>query len=304
MKEKRPNQIAKSNRDGGDYFELRVCEEIARSGRFVFPDKLILDELRARLAAKPDGASRLATQERNLSQALPKIFLTLERETRIKGSTTGVSWVGRNHGGGKTVEDVVVFHFSGKTTRFSLKSIEKNGAGTIKNLGMRALRSQLGIDFTKEYEEMWQNLLGSGYFPGTTPTTQRAVKVFLNTFPESHPIRIFTRENGQKYQERLNTRVVEAFNRLSPEDRVQIVNSVTHAAGEEVYVVVSNGGGVAVSKTSGGKVTDADRIVAIKDTVVGFKILINGRPYLRAQTSCTNGIGMSAFCVRFFDAIE
>ena len=117
----------------------------------------------------------------------------MDYEISRKGKVVRVIWVGRNLLI-ETTSDVDAEHINKQKTRFSIKSIANTGTGTLKNLGARQIKNFLGIDFSRQYEEMWRKL--RNYLSDhETPQEKLKKKVQRN-----QKLLKWATENGKKYQ--------------------------------------------------------------------------------------------------------
>jgi hypothetical protein len=286
---------AKSNRAQADYFELLVCKYICdkHNIRFAYSEKL--EELTDLILKLPNGEERLRLQSNNLLKLKPGLDNILNFEITRKGAIIGVEWVGR-YLIIRTTADINVKHFTCKLTKFSVKSIFKSGLGTIKNLGMRSIKAYLGIDFKSQYDEMWLKL--RNYLGKFSASKRELKKVVL----ENEDLLKWAIKNGQKYQKQLNTLCFDAFNKLSNDEKVKLLNFILDADDPELYVIIANARGVVIYKPYERKAGIQQKIEAKEKTDVGYVIYINDVPTYRVQTNATNGIGISPFCQRIFFA--
>ncbi|MFA4834292.1 MAG: hypothetical protein WC619_05670, partial [Patescibacteria group bacterium] len=225
----------------------------------------------------------------------PKIKEILDYEIGQKGKVIRVIWVGRNLLI-ETTSDVDAEHISKQKTRFSIKSIANTGTGTLKNLGARQIKKYLGIDFSNNYEKMWEEL-----------------KKYLNNFVSSQgqikkrvqrnkELLKWATENGKKYQVILNEMCFKNFNSLPLNKKIDFLNFITDCNDDDLYVIIVNSLDVIIYKPVEKKLKIIKSIEAKKDrmTNVGYIIFVDNKPTYRVQTNNTNGIGISAFCQRIF----
>lgn len=288
------NRKVKSNRAQADYFELLVAQYICHLSNVTFTYSKNLASLSNQVLKLPGGKSRLKLQNDNLLKLAPKLKKILEIEISRKGKITKVEWVGRKLII-KTTSDVDVKHVTGKLTRFSIKSILR-GMGTIKNLGMKSLKKYLGVDFQKEYTEMWRELRDHMKDPNISRGELK--KKVLN----NQKLLNWATTNGKKYQVRFNKLCLKAFNGLPKNKKIRFLNFILDAHDKNLYVVIVNSKGVIIYKPIEKEIKLGSCIEAKKDSGVGYTIYINGIPSYRVQTNATNGIGISAFCQRVFFA--
>ena len=289
------NRKVKSNRAQADYFELLVCQYICHLYRVTFSYSKDLAKLSNKVLVLPNGKERLKLQNDNFIKIQPKIKEILDYEIGQKGKVIRVIWVGRNLLI-ETTSDVDAEHISKQKTRFSIKSIANTGTGTLKNLGARQIKKYLGIDFSNNYEKMWEEL-----------------KKYLNNFVSSQgqikkrvqrnkELLKWATENGKKYQVILNEMCFKNFNSLPLNKKIDFLNFITDCNDDDLYVIIVNSLDVIIYKPVEKKLKIIKSIEAKKDrmTNVGYIIFVDNKPTYRVQTNNTNGIGISAFCQRIF----
>ena len=289
------NRKVKSNRAQADYFELLVCQYICHLYKVTFSYSEDLAKLSNKILVLPDGKERLKLQNNNFIKIQPKIKEILDYEISRKGKVVRVIWVGRNLLI-ETTSDVDAEHINKQKTRFSIKSIANTGTGTLKNLGARQIKNFLGIDFSRQYEEMWRKL--RNYLSDhETPQEKLKKKVQRN-----QKLLKWATENGKKYQIELNELCFNAFNSLSAKKKMDFLNFVTDCNDDDLYVIIVNSVDVIIYKPIEKKLKIIKSIEERKDklTDVGYAIYIDGKPTYRVQTNYTNGIGISAYCQRIF----
>jgi len=280
------NRKIKSNRAQADYFELLVCQYICHLYKATFSYSEDLAKLSNKILILPDGKERLKLQNDNFIKIQPKIKKILDYEISQKGKVVRVIWVGRNLLI-ETTSDVDAEHINKQRTRFSIKSIANTGMGTLKNLGARQIKNFLGIDFSRQYKEMWQKLRN---YLRDHKTPQGKLK---RRVQRNKKLLKWATENGRKYQVELNELCFNAFNSLSTKKKIDFLN---------LYVIIVNSVDVIIYKPVEKKLKIIKSIEAKKDklTDVGYAIYVDGKPTYRVQTNYTNGIGISAYCQRIF----
>ncbi len=289
------NRKVKSNRAQADYFELLVCQYICHLYNVTFSYSEDLAKLSNKILVLPDGRERLKLQNDNFIKIQPKIKEILDYEIGQKGKVIRVIWVGRNLLI-ETTSDVDAEHINKQKTRFSIKSIANTGTGTLKNLGARQIKKFLGVDFSQQYEEMWQKLRN---YLNDNETPQEKLKKKVQ---RTQKLLKWATENGRKYQIELNELCFNAFNPLPTEKKIDFLNFITDCNDDDLYVIIVNSVDVIIYKPVEKKLKVIKSIEAKKDklTDVGYAIYVDGKPTYRAQTNYTNGIGISAYCQRIF----
>jgi len=287
------NRKVKSNRAQADYFELLVCQYICHLAGVRFSYSKNIAILCNKVLKVPNGKARLELQNNNLIKLSPKIKEIIHLEIKRKGKIIEVKWVGRKLTI-KTTSDIDAEHISKKLTRFSIKSIEGQGFGTIKNLGLNSLQRYLGINFELENQKMWRELRS---FTKQYNTSQQTLKKLVRT---NKTWLHWATNNGKRYQTRLNELCYNAFNKLNNKDKVGFLNFILDAEDSNLYVIIINAAGIVIYKPLEDKLGLTDNIIAKKNSEVGYTILVNKVPTYRIQTNNTNGIGISPFCQRVF----
>jgi len=289
------NRKVKSNRAHADYFELLVCQYICHLYKATFSYSEDLAKLLNKILILADGKERLKLQNDNFIKIQPKIKEILDYEIGQKGKVIRVIWVGRNLLI-ETTSDVDTEHINKHKTRFSIKSIANTGTGTLKNLGARQIKKFLGVDFSKQYQEMWQNL--RNYLNDNEKLQEKLKKKAQRT----QKLLKWATENGRKYQIGLNELCFNAFNSLPTEKKIDFLNFITDCNDDDLYVIIVNSVDVIIYKPVEKKLKVIKSIEARKDklTDVGYAVYVDGKPTYRVQTNYTNGIGISAYCQRIF----
>ena len=285
----------KANRAQADLFELLVCSHICDICDINFDYLSDLKFLEKKILLVPNGDNRLKLQKNNFIKLKPTIDKIIKLEIFNKGKIIGVIWTGRSLSDNST-SDIDVKHENDKVTKLSVKSIEKSGTGTLKNIGAGKVNKLLGVDFKKEYDEMWLNLRT---YLKDFKSSQREIKKRVQ---ESSELLKWATENGKKYQLMLNKKYFKAFNNLSLEEKLNFINFITDYDDKDLYVFIVNSSGGFAYKPIDKKIEFVKEIEADdnKKTDVGYTIFINKKPAYRIQTNNTNGIGISAFCQRVF----
>lgn len=289
------NRKVKSNRAQADYFELLVCQYICHLYNITFSYSKDLAELSNKILSLPSGTARLKLQNDNFIKIQPKIKEILDYEIGQKGKVINVIWVGRNLLI-ETTSDVDAEHISRQKTRFSIKSIANTGTGTLKNLGARQIKKYLGIDFSNDYKQMWEEL--RKYLSDLTSSQDQIKK----RVQKNQKLLKWATENGKKYQIVLNELCFKGFNSLSLNQKINFLNFITDCDDDDLYVIIVNSTDVIIYKPVEKNLKLIKNIEARKDkmTDVGYTIFVDDKPTYRVQTNNTNGIGISAFCQRIF----
>jgi hypothetical protein len=249
---------------------------------------------------KKDGKNRLKIQTDNFEKIAPKIKQILDREIKDKGKIIKVTWVGRQFIIEQTSSDVDAEHKNHTKTRFSVKSIEKQGTGTLKNLGLKNIQDLYHFDFSSCVLEMWKHL--RGFVKKKTKKDGLTKGQIKKLVRQSAVLNSFAQANGRIYQKFLNTICLSSFNKLTNEEKRKFINFILGANDPDLYVIIANETGVIIYKPNERVVGDEEKIEARndKESDCGYLIYVNNIPTYRVQTNNTNGIGISAFCQRIF----
>jgi len=290
----------KSNRAQADYFELLVCQYICHLYKVTFSYSEDLAKLSNKVLERADGAIRLKLQNDNFIKIQPEVKKILDEEIKKKGDIVGVIWTGRHFVIEQSTSDVDAVHHSRSKTRFSIKSIEKSGTGTLKNLGLKKLESFFGLNFVNQQNKMWQEL-EKYVFEKTAKEIKSRIGLKMAA-KKNQTLLAWAKKNGQKYQYLLNNLCFESFNNLSSNKKRDFLNFITDCHDEDLYVIIVNNAGVVIYKPVEKQAQTKDKIIAkkINGNDVGYTIYINNVPTYRVQTNNTNGIGISPFCQRMF----
>ena len=161
---------------------------------------------------------------------------------------------------------------------------------------MSALKKYLGIDFSKQYQKMWENLRQY-----TEEFNMPKAKLKKKATKNKKRLKWAT-TNGKKYQIELNNLCYKAFNNLNRKDKMNFFNFILDTEDKDLYVIIANKNGIVIYKSKEEKIRLTDKIEAKKDndSNVGYTIFIKNIPTYRIQTNNTNGIGISPFCQRVF----
>lgn len=290
----------KSNRGQADYFELLICQYICYLYKITFSYSEDLAKLSNKVLAMENGEKKLKLQNDNFIKIQPEIKKILDNEISQKGKIIGVIWTGRHFVVEQSTSDVDAEHSSKKKTRFSIKSIEKSGTGTLKNLGLGKLEKWFGFSFKDQTDKMWWDL--KNYVNKTVNKNVSQRGELKKIAQKNQKVLEWAKRNGKAFQIRLNNICLERFNNLSSKQKRDFLNFITDCYDENLYVIIVNNSGVGIYKPVDKQTKLRDRITAKKEngSDVGYTIYINKIPTYRIQTNNTNGIGISAFCQRIF----
>lgn len=290
----------KSNRGQGDYFELLVCQYICHLYQITFSYSENLAKISNQILERADGPARLKLQNDNFIKIQPEIKKILDEEIKKKGHIIGVVWTGRHFVIEQSTSDVDAVHYSQSKTRFSIKSIEKSGTGTLKTLGLKKLETFFNFKFSGQQDKMWQEL--EKYIFEKIGKEIKSRVGLKKAAKKNQKLLTWAKMNGKKYQYLLNNLCFESFNWLSLARRREFLNFITDCHDEDLYVIIVNNAGVVIYKPIEKQAKEDDKIIAKKvdGNDVGYTIYINNMPTYRVQTNNTNGIGISPFCQRIF----
>ena len=285
----------KSNRLKADYFELLVCQDICSQYSVTFSYSKNIAEISNALLLSQNGKEKMIKQNNNLLKIKKDIKIILDKEIKSKGKIINVRWLGRDFVIENTTSDVDAKHLTERLTRFSVKSIDKGGNGTLKNLGMRSLKKYFNIDFKVETEEMY-NKLRQKYL------INNLKRIEIKKYCEQDDSRLkFANQNGKTYQNQLNKIISSSFNKSSQIIKLDFLKYITDNIDNDLYVIIANDNGVNVYKPKNKFVfKNDDKIIAKDIGNDGYNIYINNKKYFGVQTCATNKIGISAWCQRIF----
>ena len=288
--------ILKSNRYSADYFELLVCQFICHKYNITFSYSKDIKVLLDKILELPKGRERILRQNKNFEKIEKEIIKILNFEIKQKGKIICVEWLGRNFKVKQTTSDVDAKHKK-NITRFSVKSIG-SGKGTLKNLGLKKLETFFNFDFSKENKKMWENLRK---YLNDFKSSKSQIKEFCNK-PENEKILNYAKNiNGEKFKQKLNKIVFENFNKINNSKKLDFLNLISDNFDENLYVIIVSEKEVEIYKPKDKfKFNKNIKIEARNLNKNGFDIFVGKSRFYRVQTGCTNGIGISPFCQRYF----
>jgi len=287
------------NRRLADYAELLLTKHIAMSRGVTFAHETETSEL-AKLVHALDR-SRAERQERNVEQLAEPVMALLGTRVAELGPVTEVLWKGRTSAG-RDVTDILVVHASGRT-RLSLKSTA-GGEGTARNVGLKRLRIDAGAIYA-EMQRHARSVLDE--IVGDDARRSRLAKVAWSrlrhelTGAERDVVK--ERVQALPYQQLLALEIAETFSGHDHQERLTLARYLL-GGGEDpsdLFIASANDNGAAVHPIR--LVGAEDRIeyrLAEGDEPVAVDLYVNGVRTLNLQVGCTNGIGLSQFCVRAF----
>jgi len=297
--------LEKSSRSKADLFELLVAELLIRQFSLRETYKKEITALEEKILKFPDGKRRIREQVERAEILSPVLIKFLKRKLNSKGKITNIEWVGRLHKTKGTVSDINISFEHGQL-KLSLKSVG-SGTGTLKNIGAETVKRFLGIDINKNQKEMWTNIrkelksLGGAYLK-LTDLPQTKIKNSKYKFKKLVGI-------GRKYGEPVQVLVtklsVKKFNLLTDAKKIGLLKHLLgrDEKGDIVTFIVQDKAIVIYPPDKfKALLIGSPKITAKKLKRISYGIFINGKIFLRIQSSFTNGVGLSAFCQRVFFA--
>lgn len=287
---------SKSNRSGGDYSELVVIKNLCSKLNLKFNYESDLKEVEAKMLSNLDGDLKKQKEDKN-------IILLLEGVLEVVATTnftniTLVEWAGRDNSDSGTAD--IILKNETASLRISLKSIKDAGMGTLKNTGASSFES-VNLDYTSVYSEMKESVISgmNTLFPTKNFSTLNDVKDFSK---ENEEVKKHADELSSSYLKKINALI---FNHLANLDSQAVKeffnNTILDQGSNDLWVVVANDSGSKVyNQTKEHRISETEVITFSDLTDKGFKVLKDGKRFLRVNTCCTNGKGLSAVCQRYF----
>lgn len=289
-------RMAKASGAPAQYFELLVARELADHVGVPFEHQ---DELnRSRDDA---GADRVKFQEDNLDRLRPHLLPWADERVSNRGAVERVQWVGRDPK--VRVErdptDVRLLH-SSRASKLSLKST-RAGRGTDRNPGGRDIASRLGFPDVHPLREEMYDLVRrylaqeAGAPSGSKKLAVGRIKRFL-TRGENARHRKAVAELVAPIQRRLAEGCAAAFNAMTRDEQRDVMGYLLATDPDLWLGEVSE----VVAKIVPAAAVDEDDVLDAVPDGLAYVIRRNGQVILRLQANCTNGLGMSALCLRVF----
>lgn len=289
--------ISKSNRAAADYFELLVCQFICHKYKITFSHSKDIKYILNKVLKLPNGNKRILRQNKNFEKIEKRIIEILNFEIKKKGKIIEVEWLGRNFKVKQTTSDVDAKHKKNIYTRFSVKSVG-SGKGTLKNLGLKKIENFFNFDFSKENKKMWENLRK---YLNDFKSSKKQIKDFCNEKGNEKILHFAKNINGKKFKKKLNKIIFKNFNKADNITKLNFLNLISDNFDKNLYVIIVNEKKVEIYKPNDKfKFNKNIKIEAKNLNKNGFNIFIGESKLYRVQTGCTNGIGISPFCQRYF----
>lgn len=283
---------SKDNRGAADYGELTLIKNLCAYAGIDFSYKKELKAQQDKLLNKPQGKLKKSQQDR-VSKLLLKGCLQAIQKTFTKCDIKDVRWVGRQKK--NSTEDVLVVTNKG-CVLISLKVTQK-GSGTLKNLGARSLKS-IGVDLSSAKEAMYEAVLKKASRQYSFKSGIRDLKEKSRT---NNSIVLMADEVSREHIEAMNTKIFKAMKALKDKDLRSFIQDRIMGGKKSVWAVFVNGDTLEVyNQTKALEIKSTDVVEVKASSDVGLKIHKNGKPWIRANTCCTNGKGLSAVCQRYF----
>jgi hypothetical protein len=300
----------KSSRALADWYELGVLKAVTDHAstpdnvlEFEYEDDVKHAEERVAIARGDSAASLLAAQQANLDRATPHITRLIDDRVAQIGPVVEASWVGRTVGLDVPVTDVAFRHSHGWTD-FSLKSTQY-GEGTYRNIGGASIKKLLDVDLrwvnTWAYEEVlegWREAVTSSRFDEL-----QLLKLSERRHGIDEKEREVARAVGSAIRDLATTEILYAFNAL-PQQRCKAVAAAALCVAEvpnpNLFVVSANLAGVTVRRGLDKVPQGQLRAERTPDSSSGIAVFCDDACLFKLQVNCTNGLGLSALCVRTF----
>lgn len=287
----------KSNRSSGDYSELKTIEGLCSKYNLPFIYNKDLEGVIKKIKSLEIGEEKLSKEDKNLSLLIQGCCSIIDQH--LGESITEIEWLGRCKNG---TEDILV-KGANKHLLFSLKSIAKTGSGTLKNLGASTLE-QIGVDISSFTEQMKSAVIKEASVKfGALGISEKSKLSEIKDLSRTHEdLKILAEKISAPYIESINKEVLNKLLSLSQEKLHSFINThILDYKEDPLWVVVANEQGLSVwnqNKDYGIKPQD---VISFGDSSSkGFKIQKNEESFIRINTCCTNGKGLSSPCLRIF----
>ncbi len=291
----------KSNRSWSDYFELLLTQYICSEYWLVFSYSEDMSEVMKKLLSLTNAKERIELQNNNFIKTKPKVKEIIDFEITKKWKVIQVIWTGRNLEI-KTTSDVDAKHITEKLTRFSVKSVSWSGTWTLKNVWMKKFIDFYWVDYSKEYEEMWNKLkkyLESKWYD-INILSKEEIKNICN---KNYALCSRAENNCRPYQKQLNIYCCDGFNEKNLQEKKEILKYISDSKDEDLYVIIANEKNIEpiiYKPVQKFWCIDAKKIEAKISSDTAFIIYVDNEPMYRVESNCTNWLWISAFCQRVF----
>ena len=289
---------SKSNRAAANYSELRLIEDLCKHFKLSFPYVDQLKNEKNKLKQQVLGEEKKHFQDQYISKLVEGCLVAYKKQVGNK-KVKKIEWVGNQKK--TTPEDIIIHVVDGEKVCISLKLVN-SGKGTLKNAGTRTILT-LGCDYREQVQKMKTEVkkafIKAGY--GKESSSASEIKSMARS---NESLEQLASSVASPILEKINDQIFQSMKNLPKEKLAEFISSkIFGSRKEDVWEVCVSEGNLTVSNQSkDNKISSKDLITLGEKTDCGFKILKNGKPWLRANTCCTNGKGLSAICQRYFFA--
>ena len=284
----------KSNRSSGDYSELKVIQALCEKRRLPFLYQEDLNGVILKIKSMETGEEKLKKEDKNLIALIQGCEEVISKENI---DPTEILWTGREQSG---TEDIVLVT-QDRRVLISLKSIAKQGSGTLKNLGVCSW-DFLGLDIQSKYEKMVEDVLNQVSENNPTQSVKKISDVHALA-KQIEEVKVLAGQIAEGYIDQINSLIFNQLQTINPSQfRKFIKEQVLDEKKESMWIVVANEQGLSFWNQKEDSVLDTDSLSVSEVSSKGFKILKNQDKFIRVNICCTNGKGLSPLAWRLFYA--
>lgn len=303
----RTTENPKSNRANSDYFEIlamkKVCEESSVPFNYDIHHEQAIKEIAD--AHGDDQDWQIKNQEQHLANLSPHLLETHKAQCALHGPAVTVEWTGKTGAGiERTVADFTVTHENGWVSGYSLKSV-KSGTGTARNFGAESIQSLTGINMLRLKTRMDTSVLKRM----TALDKERGSvlkKMTLEQRKESYTAaeKVVASEVGKEYAALCAAKIRRRWKYLPSAARNSFLSAAVAAnetPGMDLFVAIAAGDIASIKPAPPAPSSRNVAVVPFDPThPLMISFLHKGDRLFRLSFSCTNGLGISALCVRSF----
>lgn len=289
---------SKSNRSSADYSEIMVVRDLCSFFNLPFNYSKDLKIVKSKVMSMYSGLDKIQTQDRNLPKLIEGCLQIISKENTLNEKIIAVDWIGREIDGTEDIE----ISLETRKIKISLKSIKKNGTGTLKNPGASTFKV-LGIDYSDQYLLMNKAVVEgiNNYFPHLNLSADTSLSEIKLLSKSNVKIKDIAEAISVAFIKNINSIILEGLKSSSEEDLKRFLNEDILDIHNNVWVCSVNEEGLEFwNQKEKFEVKDSDLISIELISDRSFRILKNNLPFVRANTCCTNGKGLSAICQRYF----
>lgn len=293
----------KSNRSKADLFELLIVKELSRHYNLTYQEiEKFIEEITKRIEIFKDGSERVIEQQKRVKLLIPFLIKEIDKLIPKLGRPIKIIWIGRKWQTIKTLSDISINFSLGKNLGISIKST-RSGKGTQKNIGLKELKSYIGLNIDQKLLEMKKKIIlkiarQNKELKEIAEKGMTAVKKNKYKFPVIQEI---GKEFGVPLQKLAVIESVNCFNKLDLDKKKDFLNFIFGLTGNELLLNAFMSGKKNYIYWNNSLINlVGNDLKAVKKGDKGYYISSKDKNIVRIQVNFTNGIGISAFCERAF----